>query len=119
MVKTAAIQSDKFNISNYIEIIQNNFKTTVVGGLEYKYITAFAHYIDVYSFDFVFNSQEGFQEWLRSGVNKEIVNVQYDWKNLKAYITIADVNFPGPHEFECTSEWTTQTCEEHINQKFQ
>jgi len=118
MVKTAAIQASKFNALQYSEIIQNGFKTTTVGGVEYKYITAFAHYIDGFPFDFVFDSQEGFQEWLKSGVKKEIVKVQYDWENLKAFITIADVNFPGPHEFDCTGDWTSQTCVEAINSKF-
>lgn len=118
MVKTAVIQFSKFNISQYSEIIQSDFKTTVVGDVEYKYITAFAHYIDNYPFDFVFDSHEGFHEWLKSGLDKEIVNVQYDWNNDKAYITIADTNFPGPHEFDCTETWTEQDCINAINTKF-
>ena len=51
-------------------------------------------------------------------VNKEIVNVKYDWQQMKAHITIADQFRPGPHEFECTTTWTDQDCIDAINSKF-
>ncbi len=51
-------------------------------------------------------------------VNKEIVDVKYDWNNEKAYITIADQFRPGPHEFDCQVTWTDQDCINAINQKF-
>lgn len=51
-------------------------------------------------------------------VNTEITGVKYDWKDEKAYITIADTNFPGPHEFDCTEPWTEQDCINAINSKF-
>ena len=51
-------------------------------------------------------------------VNKEIVNVKYDWQQMKAHITIADQFNPGPHEFDCTTTWTDQDCIDAINSKF-
>lgn len=51
-------------------------------------------------------------------VNKEIVNVKYDWQQMKAYITIADQFRRGPHEFECSETWAEQDCIDAINSKF-
>ena len=51
-------------------------------------------------------------------INTEILKVEYDWNNEKAYITIADTNFPGPHEFDCIGTWTEQDCINAINSKF-
>jgi predicted alternative tryptophan synthase beta-subunit len=51
-------------------------------------------------------------------INKEIEKVEYDWNNEKAYITIADTNFPGPHEFNCTGTWDEQDCVNAISSKF-
>lgn len=51
-------------------------------------------------------------------VDKNIIDVKYDWQQMKAYITIADQFRPGPHEFDCDSDWTTDDCQNAINSKF-
>lgn len=61
---------------------------------------------------------EGYLFFIENGINTSITNVEYDWNNEKAYITIADTNFPGPHEFDCITTWTEQDCIDAINSKF-
>jgi len=51
-------------------------------------------------------------------VDTTIVSVNYDWNNDKAYITIADENYPEPIEFDCDSNWTIEDCQNAINSKF-
>ena|SRR5690554_6679279 len=51
-------------------------------------------------------------------VDKNIIDVRYDWQQNKAYITLADRFRPGPHEFDCVKTWTEQDCIDAINQKF-
>lgn len=51
-------------------------------------------------------------------VDKNIIDVKYDWQQMKVYITIADQFRPGPHEFDCTTTWTDQDCVDAINSKF-
>ena len=117
MVKYALIKSANFIPENYSEVIRDKFQGVIQNGIEYKMIFCFEKYINEH-FDFVFDSWGGYQEWLGQGVNKTITNVRYDWDNEKAYITIADTNFPGPHEFECSETWTDQDCIDAINSKF-
>jgi hypothetical protein len=61
-------------------------------------------------------------EWIYlpdvTDIDTEIVAVNYNWQDEKAYITIADPYQPGPHEFECTEEWTIDECEAAIAGKF-
>ena len=117
MVKYALIKSANFIPENYSEVIRDRFQDVTQNGIEYKMIFCFEKYIDEH-FDFVFDSWDGYQEWLEKGVNKAIVNVQYDWIEHKAYITIADTNFPGPHVFDCQTTWTDQDCINAINKRF-
>ena len=51
-------------------------------------------------------------------IDKNIIDVRYDWQQMKAFITIADQFRPGPHEFDCTTTWTDQDCIDAINSKF-
>ena len=115
--KTGIIKAINFNPENYSEVVRNSFTDVIQGGEDYKVLTAFEHYFNEH-FDHVFDTAEGYQEWLENGVDKEIVNVQYDWIEHKALITIADTNFPGPHEFECSETWTDQDCINAINKRF-
>ena len=114
MVKYALIKSANFIPENYSEIIRDKFQDVTQNGVEYKTLFCFVKYINEH-FDFVFNTQEDYEKWLKDGVDKTITNVKYDWNNEKAYITIADTNFPGPHEFDCTTIWTEQDCINAIN----
>ncbi len=111
------VQKSNFVPGNYSEVIRDKFQDVTQNGIEYKMIFCFVKYINEH-FDFVFNTREDYEKWLREGVDKSITNVKYDWNNEKAYITIADTNFPGPHEFDCQRTWTDQDCIDAINQKF-
>lgn len=51
-------------------------------------------------------------------INKTILDVKYDWQQMKAYITIADQFRPGPYEFDCQHDWSSQDCIDAINSKF-
>jgi hypothetical protein len=51
-------------------------------------------------------------------VDTTIKSVRYDWDNNKAYILIADEDYPDEIEFDCTTDWTTQDCQNAINSKF-
>ena len=115
--KTGIIKAVNFNPENYSEVVRYSFVDVIQGGEDYKVLTAFEHYFNE-NFDHVFDTLEGYQEWLENGVDKEIVNVQYDWIEHKAYITIADTNFPGPHVFDCQTTWTDQDCINAINKRF-
>lgn len=115
--KIGIIKTVNFNPENYSEVVRNSFKHTIQSGISYKVLTAFDHYFNEY-FDLIFESNEGYQKWLESGIDKTIIKVEYDWKDSIALITIADTNFPGPHEFECTEEWTIADCENAIKSKF-
>src|SRR5690554_2773480 len=117
VVKTGIIKTENFTPENYSEVVRYSFVDVTQGGVKYKSLTAFEHYFNN-NFEHVFDTLEDYQEWLEKGVNKTITNVKYDWNNEKAYITIADTNFPGPHEFDCTATWTEQDCIDAINQKF-
>lgn len=66
------------------------------------------------------NSTTGKWEFLPdvTPVDKTIIRVDYDWQQMKAYITIADQFRPGPHEFDCQTTWTDQDCIDAINSKF-
>ncbi len=116
--KIAVIQTVNFDASNYSEVIQDKFVDITQNETAYKKLFAFNNYIDDYDFDFVFDSIDGYEAWLLEGVDTTITKVAYDWENDKAYITIADTNFPGPHEFDCTEEWTIEDCQNAINEKF-
>ena len=115
--KTGIIKAVNFNPENYSEVVRDSFTDVIQGGEDYKVLTAFEHYFNE-NFEHVFDTLERYQEWLEKGVNKTITNVKYDWNNEKAYITIADTNFPGPHEFDCQTTWTEQDCIDAINSKF-
>src|SRR5690554_3739519 len=115
--KTGIIKAANFNPENYSEVVRDKFQDVTQNGIEYKMIFCFEKYINEH-FDVVFDTREGYEKWLREGVNKAITNVKYDWNNEKAYITIADTNFPGPHEFDCQTTWTDQDCIDAINSKF-
>ena len=115
--KIGIIKAVNFNPENYSEVVRDSFVDVIQGGENYKVLTAFEHYFNE-NFDHVFDTAEGYQAWLEKGVDKEIVNVQYDWIEHKAYITIADTNFPGPHVFDCQTTWTDQECINAINSKF-
>src|SRR5690554_4300353 len=115
--KTGIIKAVNFNPENYSGVVRNSFVDVIQGGENYKVLTAFEHYFNE-NFDHVFDTLEGYQEWLENGVDKEIVNVQYDWIEHKALITIADTNFPGPHVFDCQTTWADQDCINAINSKF-
>lgn len=117
MVKIGVIKSDNFNPENYSEVVRNSFKEVIQSGINYKVLTAFDHYFNEY-FDLIFESNEGYQKWLESGVDKTITKVEYDWNNNLALISIADTNFQGTHEFDCVGTWTEQDCINAINSKF-
>ncbi len=118
VTRFAVIKTDNFDSSKYNDVVQNNFKDITQDGISYKMIHAFSKYIDDYDFDYVFDDLDSYNTWLESGVDTTITKVQYDWENDVAYITIADTNFPGPHEFECTDEWTIEDCQTAIDGKF-
>ena len=115
--KTGIIKAANFNPENYSEVVRDSFQDIIQNGIEYKMIFCFEKYVNE-NFDHVFDTLEGYQVWLEKGVNKTITNVKYDWNNEKALITIADTNFPGPHEFDCTTTWTDQDCIDAINKRF-
>lgn len=118
MVKIGVKKTENFSLDDYPEIIQSYFVDVIQDEIEYKKVAAFDKYIDNSLFDYVFESTEAYQTWLKEGVNATITKVEYDWENEKAYITIADLYNPGPHEFNCDETWTTEDCETAINNKF-
>lgn len=116
-IKIGIIKAANFNPENYSEVVRYSFVDVTQGGIAYKMIFCFEKYINEH-FDFVFDTREDYERWLEKGVNKAITDVKYDWNNEKAYITIADTNFPGPHVFECTKTWAVRDCINAINSKF-
>ncbi len=118
VAKYAVIETSNFTESNYSDVIQGKFSTITVAGVEYQMIHAFAKYIDDYYFDYVFEDLDSYNTWLESGVDTTITKVEYDWENDKAYITIADTNFPGPYSFDCNEEWTINDCQQAIEDSF-
>lgn len=66
MTKIAAIQSNKTLQNMPYSWHDSDFKTVIRRGVEYKIITAFAHYFTtelIEQFDFVFDTQEAFEAW--------------------------------------------------------
>nr|WP_321453589.1 hypothetical protein [uncultured Carboxylicivirga sp.] len=118
MVKYGLIISSSFSASNYHDLVLNSFQDITQNSIEYKLLFAFEKYINDYPFDFVFNSQEAYETWLKSGIDKSIEKVEYNWIDNQALITIADKNYPGPHVFNCDSTWTETDCQTAINTKF-
>ncbi|MCT4587289.1 MAG: hypothetical protein N4A71_05660 [Carboxylicivirga sp.] len=116
--KIGLIESSKFEVLNYPQILHDSFNTIVRNGVEYKQLFAFEHYIKDYPFELVFDTMNAYETWAQKGVDKRIKKAEYDWTQNKALITIADPNFPGPHEFECTTTWTEVDCQAAINNKF-
>ena len=119
-MKVAVIETSKFILSNYHEVIQPHFKDVIQGATSFRMIYAYpaSKYIDGYPFDFVFESMSGYEQWLLNGVNKSIIKVEYNWQDMTASIIIADTNFPGPHLFQCTTTWTEADCQAAIEAKF-
>ncbi|MBI9064886.1 MAG: hypothetical protein JEZ14_23065 [Marinilabiliaceae bacterium] len=118
MVKIGVISSMSFNTDNFDEIVKGAFIDIIQQGKSYKVLYAFEQYITGYSFDYVFDTHDSYDQWLAYGIDKTICKVEYDWTINKALITIVDTNFPGPHEFECTGTWTAVDCQNAINSKF-
>nr|WP_321405887.1 hypothetical protein [uncultured Carboxylicivirga sp.] len=118
MVKYALIISSSFNANYYPKLVQNSFQDITHNDIQYKLLFAFEKYINDYPFDLVFDSQKTYETWLKSGIDKSIEKVEYNWKDNQALITIADSNFPGPHVFDCDSTWTETDCQAAINTKF-
>ena len=64
VTKIGIIEASKFNLANYHEVVkESDVHELVHRNTLYKKITAFAHYIDGYPFDYVFNNEEELQEW--------------------------------------------------------
>lgn len=65
MIKIGLIQTAKFNISNYSDVVKfEDFKDITHRTTEYKKLIAFEEYIDGYPFDYVFNTQEELDAWM-------------------------------------------------------
>jgi hypothetical protein len=116
MVKFGVIKSESYNSSNFNSVL--NFTEVTCNSVKYMMCKAFFQYIEEDLFTYTFDSYKGYTAWLESGVDTTIIKVSYDWENELAYITISDTNFPGPYEFECTEEWTSEECQAAINEKF-
>jgi len=97
MVKTAAILSSK-QINNKPEVwAESDFLTIQRAGKEYKVITSFDEYFTsqiTTQFDFVFDTQEDFQKWIKGGYLNPVWE-EPDWifrifVSTQNMITIAD-----------------------------
>jgi hypothetical protein len=70
MVKIAALSENKQLVNQPSEWLDTDFNVIVRAGKNYKVITSFDDYFTielVNQFDFVFDTQEDFQKWIKGG----------------------------------------------------
>jgi len=64
--KIGIIKTENFDPLNYSEVVRGAFEDVELTGIEYKKLFAFDTYIDTYPFDYVFDTEEEFQNWINN-----------------------------------------------------